>query len=156
MVGHAQEENSGWVGCLLVSENGLIQHSGLALGFRGIAEHTYAGISVDQVMPLDVVNRCREVSAVTFACAVISRGKYDELKGLNEHLPVGLNDVDCCIRTLNLGYKNIFCSNSVLCHLESASRPRAFSAGGLKRAFSDVLKFLSLHKFSTLIDSHHQ
>jgi GT2 family glycosyltransferase len=155
LVGHAQGENTGWVGCLLVSENGLIQHSGLALGFRGIAEHAYIGESLDLIEPSAVVESCREVSAVTFACAVIARAKYDELAGLNEDFPVGLNDVDCCIRSMELGYKNIFCSSSVLTHLESSSRPKALSVLGAKRAIRDVLQFLSLHPFSKLKDSHY-
>ena len=155
LMGHAQESSVGWVGSLLVTETGLIQHAGLALGFRGIAEHAYIGESIETVGSSALVGSCREVSAVTFACAVIARTKYDELAGLNEDFPVGLNDVDCCIRSMELGYKNIFCSSSVLTHLESASRPRALSILGAKRAIQDVLQFLSLHPFSKLKDSHY-
>lgn len=155
LVGHAQEEDTGWVGCLLVSESRRIQHSGLALGFRGIAEHAYAGESIDLVKPKAVVGSCREVSAVTFACAVIARAKYDELAGLNEDFPVGLNDVDCCIRSMELGYKNIFCSSSVLTHVESATRPKALSVLGAKRAIRDVVVFFRDHRFSKLKDYYY-
>lgn len=156
MVGHAQDSDTGWVGSLLITKDGLIQHSGLALGFRGLAEHAYAGESVDLVTPKAVVDSCREVSAVTFACALISRAKYKELEGLDEGFPVGLNDLECCLRSLKLGYTNIFCSSSVLVHLESASRPKALSVGGAARAFFDILRFVSMHKFSELFDAYYR
>ena len=155
LIGHAQESSVGWVGSLLITETGLIQHSGLALGFRGIAEHAYQGESLYKVKPKAVVENCREVSAVTFACALISKSKYTELGGLNEDFPVGLNDVDCCIRASELGYKNIFCSSCQLTHLESASRPKAMSFRGMKRAANDVIKFLSAHDLSKLKDAHY-
>jgi GT2 family glycosyltransferase len=155
MMSHATDASTGFVGSILLSPNGAIQHAGLALGFAGIAEHAYAGKEMGQVEPKEAVSTCHQVEAVTFACALISKEKYSALGGLDDDFAVGLNDVDACITASKSGLTNILCSNAVLTHIESATRPKALSAKGAFRALSEVRKFLAKHPFDSLHDRCH-
>jgi GT2 family glycosyltransferase len=155
MISHATNASTGFVGSILLSPNGTIQHAGLALGFAGIAEHGYAGKEMCQVEPKEAVSTCHAVEAVTFACALIAKEKYLALGGLDEDFAVGLNDVDACIRASKSGLTNVICSKAMLTHIVSATRPKPLSARGALRAFSEVRQFLAKHHFGSLEDRYH-
>jgi GT2 family glycosyltransferase len=155
MMVHAARTSTGFVGSVLLTLSGSVQHAGLALGFAGIAEHAYAGAQMNRVEPKEAVSTCHEVEAVTFACALISKKKYLALGGLDETFSVGLNDVDACVKASESGLTNILCSNAVLTHIESATRPKALSAKGAYRALSEVRRFLAKHPFDSLNDRYH-
>ena len=142
MVEHASRGSAGLVGAVLSYPNKSIQHTGIALGYTGIAGHPYRGESKDQCVP----EYCFQVSAVTFACAVVSKSRFWELGALDEKFPSGFNDVDIAIRSLNRNYKNVVCVRSHLIHQETQSRPRTLSPRGLLRAVRDVLSILSKHE----------
>jgi GT2 family glycosyltransferase len=141
MVEHASKESNGIVGAVLSYPNGSIQHTGIALGYTGIAGHPYRGESKQEFVP----ESCFQVSAVTFACAVVSKDKFSEIGGLDEKFPSGFNDVDISIRSSNHNYKNVVCVRAQLIHQESQSRPRALSFAGFLRAAKDVLSILRKH-----------
>jgi GT2 family glycosyltransferase len=155
MMSHATKASTGFVGSVLITPSGLIQHAGLALGFAGIAEHVCAGKEMGQVEPKEAVSTCHAVEAVTFACASIDKDKYSAVGGLDEDFAVGLNDVDACMRASESGLTNILCSNAVLMHIESATRPKALSAKGAFIAISEVRRFLAKHPFGSLRDRYH-
>jgi GT2 family glycosyltransferase len=142
MVEHASSSSAGLVGAVLSYPNKSIQHMGIALGYTGIAGHPNRGESKDQCVP----ENCFQVSAVTFACAVISRSKFWELGALDEKFPSGFNDVDISIRSSNHNYQNVVCVRAQLIHQESQSRPRALSFAGFLRAVKDVLSILRKHR----------
>lgn len=62
------------------------------------------------------------VTAVTGACLMVSRKKYEEVGGFSEDLPVSYNDVEFCFRLLEAGYVNVLRNDAVLYHHESLSR----------------------------------
>ena len=155
MMSHATQASTSFVGAILLSPSGAIQHAGLALGFAGIAEHSYAGKVIDQVEPKEAVRTCHEVEAVTFACALIEKQKYIRLGGLDETFAVGLNDVDACIRASKSGLTNVLCSHALLTHIENATRPKALSPQGAFRAFEEIRRFLDKHSFGSLRDRYH-
>ena len=138
MVEHASRGNTGLVGALLSYPNGSIQHMGIALGHTGIAGHPYRGESKDQCVP----ETCFEVSAVTFACAMISASKFWEIGALDESFPSGFNDVDISIRSLNHNYKNLVCVKAQLIHHEAQTRPKSLSFKGFTQAANDVVLIL--------------
>jgi GT2 family glycosyltransferase len=138
MVDHATEEATGVVGALLTYPEGPIQHMGIALGYTGVAGHPNSGLSADEFLP----NGCYQVSGVTFACAMISKRKFQEIGGLDENYPVGFNDVDFCVRSTKVGYKNVMCLEARLTHSESQTRKRTLSFAGATQASKDVLRFL--------------
>jgi O-antigen biosynthesis protein len=139
MVEHAIHDEIGVVGAVLTYPDGSIQHMGIALGYTGIAGHPGRGNSPAETLP----NRCYEVSGVTFACALVSKKKFQEIGGLDENYPFGFNDVDLCLRSTSAGYKNIVCLDARLTHSESQTRKRTFTITGALQAAKDVLFFLS-------------
>lgn len=62
------------------------------------------------------------VAAVTGACLMVSRKKYEEVGGLDEGLPISYNDVDLCFKLLEAGYLNVQRNDVILYHHESLSR----------------------------------
>lgn len=142
MVDHAANKNVGVVGGLLTYPDGTIQHMGLALGYTGVAGHPGRGKNPTDVVP----DSCYEVSGVTFACAMVSKTKFQELGGLDENFPVGFNDVDFCVRSTNRGYKNLVCLEARLTHSESQTRKRTFTLIGAIQAAKDVYAFLRFNR----------
>jgi GT2 family glycosyltransferase len=142
MVEHASQPTVGLVGSVLLYPDKSMQHMGIALGMAGgIAGHPYRGKSSHECLPDD----CFEVSGVTFACAVISKAKFDALGGLDEKFPVGFNDVDISIRSAASGLHNVLCTKSVLTHAESQSRPKGKSLKGIISSLREVVAFLRIH-----------
>jgi len=105
-----------------------IQHAGVHLGV-GIAEHWLKyeqyqdayleGSGLNPAVPNPVT---RSFSAVTAACLLIRKEVFSGLKGFDETLAVGFQDVDLCLRAGNEGYKVLCDAEAVLFHYESASR----------------------------------
>jgi GT2 family glycosyltransferase len=141
MMEHALSDEVGVVGAVLEFEDKSIQHMGIALGYNGIAGHPNQGKKIEDWVP----NCCYEVSAVTFACAVISRAKFDLIGGLDASFPVGFNDVDFAIRSRANNFRNVVCTRAVLKHFESQSRPKSRSLPGFLQAMSDVIKITAKH-----------
>ena len=142
MVEHASQPTVGLVGAVLLYPDKTLQHMGIALGMAGgIAGHPYRGKSSQECLP----DNCFEVSGVTFACAVISKAKFDALGGLDEKFPVGFNDVDISIRSAASGLHNVLCTKSVLTHAESQSRTKGKSLKGVISSLREVVAFLRIH-----------
>jgi GT2 family glycosyltransferase len=144
MVKHAAHKEVGVVGGLLTYPDGTIQHMGVALGYTGVAGHPGRGKKPTDVVP----DSCYAVSGVTFACAMVSKAKFQELGGLDENFPVGFNDVDFCVRSNNRGFRNVVCLNAKLVHSESQTRKRTFTVTGAIQAAKDVLEFLRVNRTS--------
>jgi O-antigen biosynthesis protein len=142
MVEHASVSSAGLVGAVLSYPNGSIQHTGIALGYTGIAGHPYRGESKKECVP----ESCFQVSAVTFACAMIATRKFWEIGALDESFPSGFNDVDISIRSSNHDYKNLVCVKADLIHREAQTRPKSLSLKGFLRAVNDVLAILRKHR----------
>ena len=60
--------------------------------------------------------------AVTAACMMVSKEKFEEVGGFEEGLAIAYNDVDFCFKLLEHGYYNIVRNDAVLLHYESVSR----------------------------------
>lgn len=141
MVDHASQPGVGIVGAVMLYPDGQLQHMGVALGHNFIAGHPFRGKSAQSNLP----SECFQVSAVTFACAVVSKETYKDLGGLDESLPSGFNDVDISIRANDAHLENIVCIKSVLTHHESQTRAKTRSLRGGFRAVLDAIAFLRKH-----------
>ena len=122
MLGYAEQKHIGTVGVKLLFPDDTIQHAGIIMGKGGLAGHVHykedryiKSSQYELDFPYDV-------SGCTAACLLISRKKYDEVKGLEENLRVAFNDVDFNLKVLEKGYNNIFLPNVELYHHESKSR----------------------------------
>lgn len=122
MLGYARLEHAGCVGVKLLYPDKLVQHAGVVLGYGGVAGHIYVTASREDnglfgrlVMPYNY-------SAVTAACLMIKKEKFEKVNGFDENLKVALNDVDLNLKLLDSGYYNVCLSNVELMHYESKSR----------------------------------
>ena len=144
MIEHASQPSVGLVGAVLTFPNGTLQHMGVSLGYTGVAGHPGRGEDSTDILP----EHCFQVSAITFACAVISAAKFKFLGGLNEEFPVAFNDVDISIRATKSNLINVVCTRAHLLHSESQTRSRTLSFGGLFQGVRDVLTFIKAHNQS--------
>ena len=124
MLMYAQRDDVGAVGAKLYFPDGRIQHAGIVikLGADRIAGHSHYGVDHDNLGYMGRLCYAQDVSAVTAACLMIRRSKYDEVNGLDEGYAVAFNDVDFCLKLREKGYLNIFTPFAELYHYESASR----------------------------------
>lgn len=122
MAGHASLPYVGAVGAkLLYPDTTLIQHIGV-FSFENGPVHSFA-----QMDDTPVYYFCRNkleynYSAVTAACLMVEKKKYDEVGGLEESFAVAYNDVDFCFKLFEAGYYNVSRMDVVLYHHESLSR----------------------------------
>ena len=124
MLMYAQREDVGAVGAKLYFPDGRIQHAGVVIkmGDDRVAAHAYYGAGHDHIGYMGRLCYAQDFSAVTAACLMIDRRKYDEINGLDEGFAVAYNDVDFCLKLRAKGYLNIFTPFAELYHHESASR----------------------------------
>lgn len=119
---HAQRPEVGMVGPKLIFEDKTIQHAGIVLSERDIAFHPFYGQDerVDIFTYIYTAN-IRNVSAVTAACSMVSRKKFDEAGGFDPKLRVTYNDVDLNLKLRKKGYYNLYTPYAELFHYESKS-----------------------------------
>lgn len=119
---HAQRPEIGMVGPKLLFEDKTIQHAGIVLSERDIAFHPFYGEDqrVDIFTYIYTAN-IRNVSAVTAACSMVSRKKFDEVGGFDPKLRVTYNDVDLNLKLRKKGYYNLYTPYAELFHYESKS-----------------------------------
>ena len=109
----------GVVGAQLLYPDLTVQHGGVILGIQGVAAHRLLGLKAEQAAQRDVT---REMVAVTGACLAIRTALFQELGGFDERLGVAFNDTALCVRSHELGYRNIYIAEPLLIHHESKSR----------------------------------
>jgi GT2 family glycosyltransferase len=113
----------GAVGARLLYPDGTVQHAGVVTGVGGGAAHAHrfqdeadAGYFLRDRLP-------QRVSAVTAACLVVSKHKFDAAGGFNEQqFAVAFNDVDLCLKLNARGWQSFYEPRAVLVHHESKSR----------------------------------
>jgi GT2 family glycosyltransferase len=123
MLEHAQRPEVGAVGAQLWYPNNLIQHAGVVMGIYGNCSHAFKGLPGGVPHYFDFPNLIRNCSAVTGACLLVGRDKFFEAGAFDEvNLAVAFQDVDLCLKLLELGYRNVYTPYAKLYHYESASK----------------------------------
>jgi Predicted glycosyltransferases len=123
MLAYAQQKHVGSVGAMLYYPDGTIQHAGVITGKGGgLGAHRYYRKPHDSIGYMHTLEIANDVSCCTAACLMVSKEKYEEVKGMNEELAVQYNDVDFGLRLLNCGYYNVFLPDVKMIHDESKSR----------------------------------
>jgi len=127
MLEHAQRPEVGAVGAQLWYPNNTIQHAGVVMGLYGNCSHAFKGVPGE--LPhyyFDFPNLIRNCSAVTAACMLVAREKFFEAGAFDEtNLAVAFQDVDLCLKLLELGYRNVYTPYAKLYHYESATKTEA-------------------------------
>lgn len=130
MVGYAQQEDTGAVGCRLLYPDGKLQHGGIILGVGGqngtpgIAGHYFpAFVDTPPQDPAQAlyVGGTRNFTAVTAACVMVERKKFDKVKGFDADFRIAFNDVDFCLKLYRAGWRNVYLPHAQLYHYESVS-----------------------------------
>ncbi|MBN1331472.1 glycosyltransferase family 2 protein [Candidatus Dojkabacteria bacterium] len=118
----AQQKEIGAVGCKLLCPDRKVQHAGILLGVGGVANHAYYRQPEENNFYFNQLHCVRNYLAVTGACMMLSKAKFDEVGGFNEELPLAFNDVDLCLKLYEKGYRNVYTPYVELYHYESKSR----------------------------------
>lgn len=122
MGGYAQQSHVGAVGAKLVyPKTNKIQHAGV-INVRTGPVHAFLGL--EENVPSYFMRNLLEYNwlAVTGACLMVQRQKFQAVAGFDESLPVAYNDVDLCMRLHKHGFYNVVCQAVKLIHHESVSR----------------------------------
>lgn len=120
---HAQRLEVGVVGTKLLYPDGAVQHAGVVMGLFDNCGHVFKRYPPGHPGPFGMIEVTRNVSAVTFACAMTRRSVFEEVGGLDEqNLRIAFNDVDYCLRVGQRGYRVIYTPYAAMYHHESASR----------------------------------
>lgn len=123
-------------GPMLLYSDGSIQHAGVVVGMGGWADHVYKGewpVHSQNLFASPVLRR--QVLAVTGACMVIARAKFELLGGFDESFIVCGSDVELCLRAFDKGYRTVYVPEARMIHHESKTRdPRAIPEGDFVRS----------------------
>lgn len=123
MVKLASDRRIGCVGAKLYYSDDTIQHAGVIMGLRGVADHSHKYFPRDANGYMGKLKSLQCYSAVTGACMVIRREVFEEVGGFDEiNLPLTFNDVDLCLRVMEAGYFNVWTPFAELYHYESKTR----------------------------------
>lgn len=115
-------EGVGAVGCCLEYPDGRIQHAGV-FSRNGEPSHRYAGYSADAPGAFGVLSLTSNCLAVTGACIGLKREKFDAVGGFSTVFPLNFNDVDLCLKLVQMGWRNVLDCRTRLVHFETSSRP---------------------------------
>lgn len=122
MAGQALQPHTGAVGAKLwYADTQNIQHAGITNMEIG-PSHKLITFADDRNYYYGHNTIAYDMAAVTAACLMVSRRKYEEVGGLDETMAVAYNDVDFCFKLAEAGYYNVQRNDAVLYHHESLSR----------------------------------
>ncbi|WP_017221013.1 glycosyltransferase [Moritella dasanensis] len=121
LLGYARLKHIGAVGAKLLYPNQTIQHSGLTSIYAGPA---HALMGVDKNEPGYFLRNSIEYNwlAVTGACLMIEKNKFDAIGQFDESFPIAYNDVELCYRLHDREFYNVVIPAVELIHYESISR----------------------------------
>lgn len=156
MLGFAQQTHAGAVGAkLLFPATRRIQHCGVVNLADGPGHAFYNACAST---PLYFGRNLLDWNwlAVTGACLLVHRGKFEAIGGFDEELPVAYNDIDLCIRLHKAGWHNLVCAAAQLLHHESVSRGVDHEdPSKLKRLASERRKLFRKHPDYFMLDPYH-
>ncbi|MPY93805.1 MAG: glycosyltransferase [Acidimicrobiia bacterium] len=118
---YSLQPDIGAVGAKLYFGDGRIQHVGV-VAFEGRPAHCYWGYRGSSPGYFANARFARNCLAVTGACLMVGKDKYDEVGGMSTSFPISYNDVDLCLKLGHRGYRTVVNPNAELHHFESSTR----------------------------------
>jgi O-antigen biosynthesis protein len=139
MMRYAVRADVGAVGAKLLYDDGSIQHAGVIIGICEAAGHAHRFERANGPGYFAQPHLAHIVSAVTAACLVVEKSKFEAVGGLDaENLAVAYNDVDLCLKLEQAGWRNIYVPHAVLLHHESKSRGQDISPKHIDRYMREL------------------
>lgn len=131
---YAVRPHVGAAGAMLLYGDGSIQHAGVVVGLKHAAGHAHRFLPRDRPGYFRYPHVPHYVSAVTAACLVVERCKFDAVGGLDaQELSIAFNDVDLCLKLQRSGWRNVYVPQATMVHHESKSRGRDVSLRNAER-----------------------
>lgn len=122
MLEHAQFDDVGAVGGLLIYPDNTIQQTGLIIGNPYIAVYSHQYLRSEQRGYYGRAKIIHNVSAVSAACMMMRTDLFKKIGGFDPYLNNAFYDVDLCLRLRDKGYRIIFTPYTQLYHYESFGR----------------------------------
>lgn len=120
---YLRRDDVGLIGARLLYADLTVQHAGILLGLGdGDPVHEGVGAGGSDGGPDGRWLRRRAVAAVTGACMAMRRRTWRDMRGFDEQLPLGYNDVDMCLRVRAAGMRVLYAPDISLIHHESKTR----------------------------------
>jgi GT2 family glycosyltransferase len=120
---YAARPKAGAIGARLLYPDRTIQHAGVTVGMGNAAGHAHRGLPEHAAGHFAHALVAHRVIAVTAACLVIRRDRFEAVGGFDEAaLRIAYNDVDLCLKLHHAGFENYYVPSAVLIHHESKSR----------------------------------
>lgn len=156
LLGYAQLSHVGAVGAqLLFPSAERIQHCGVVNLADGPGHAFYHARAST---PLYFGRNVLEWNwlAVTGACLMVERDKFDAVGGFDETFPVAYNDVDLCFALHKAGWHNVVCNAVQLLHHESLSRGQdQESPAKRERLAGERRRLFRKHPHLFMLDPYH-
>ncbi len=155
MMRYAVKEHVGAVGAkLYYPESRVIQHCGITnLRLGPVHKLQYKEdnrVYYDHASDMD-----RDVIAVTGACLLIEREKFNDVGGFDESFAVAFNDVDLCFCLYEKGLYNVVVNSTHLWHYESLSRGDDESKDKIIRLTKERERLYEKHSSLYMVDPYY-
>lgn len=124
LMGQAANAHTGAVGAKLLYPDYTLQHSGAGIGIYSYhtAAHVFCGTPRKSTGYFFCLASHFNCSAVSAACLMVEKRKFESVGGFDERFAVNYQDVDFCLKLHEKGFFNV-CMNEVeLIHYESMTR----------------------------------
>ncbi len=138
MVEQAQRPSIGAVGGKLLYADETIQHAGVVLGIAAATGHSHKHFPADAFGYMGQIVSICNYAAVTGACLMCRKALFEQVGGFEETLTIGYNDIDLCLKFLELGLRNIYLPHVQLYHYESKSRGEDLAPDKQARFFEET------------------
>ena len=156
MAHHCLQKHTGAVGAkLFADDEKTLQHIGIVLLATGPSHWYYGQPDVVEIMHFANTLENNYI-AVTGACMMLERRKFDEVGGFDESFAINYNDVELCMRLYERGYFNVLRADAVLVHAESVSRGKpALSEEKLASLMQEQERLYQMHEAFRYHDPFH-
>jgi len=139
MMRYAVRPEVGAVGAKLLYSDRSIQHAGVVVGMGDAAGHPHRFLADADPGYFRQPHVAQFMSAVTAACLLVSRRKFEAVGGFDEQVfAVAYNDVDLCLRLQQAGWRNVYTPHALLFHHESKSRGSDLSPANRERYMREL------------------
>jgi len=157
MGGYVFRKEIACAGAVLLYPDDTIQHAGIILGITpalaspGVAGHAFKHLPKDHPGYFDRLRVVSNYAGVTGACLMVRRELWELVNGFDEELEVAFNDVDFCLKLLELGYRHVVLPHVRLYHHESKTRGYEDTPEKLARFRREIE--IMRHRWAEILDN---